>query len=101
MKIQEFRISLRYLYDHKCPCCGENLERRPRRLWQKAVSFALPLRHYKCSDCNRRFFAFSPRWKRMHLVEKFLRSLATAVILLLFLFASLVMLWEIMVRILA
>ena len=98
LKIQEYRIYLRQLDDHKCPRCQEHLERRPRRLWQKAVSFALPLRHYKCSGCNRRFFAFSPRWNRMPVVEKFLRSLATVVVLLAVLFGSLGLLLTILLR---
>lgn len=82
MKIQEYRIYLRYLDDHKCPDCGEKLERRPRRLWQKLVSFALPLRHYKCSGCYQSFFAFSPLWKQTPVAEKIIRLLATAVVLL-------------------
>lgn len=83
MKVQGFRIYLRRLDDHKCPRCGERLERRPRRLWQKALSFALPLRHYKCGNgCERRFFAFSPRWNRMSIIERSLRVLATAVVIL-------------------
>ncbi|MBC7350115.1 MAG: hypothetical protein H5U05_09105 [Candidatus Aminicenantes bacterium] len=98
MKIQNFRIYLRQLADHQCPRCGDRLNRRPRLLWQKAVSFALPLRHYKCSGCSGRFFAFSPRWNRMNVVEKFLRAVATVVVLLVALFASLIIVWEIMVR---
>ncbi|RFT14796.1 MAG: hypothetical protein OP8BY_2373 [Candidatus Saccharicenans subterraneus] len=101
MKIQNFHLHLRRLDEHKCPRCGEQLERRPRRLWQKAVSFALPLRHYRCDGCNRRFFAFSPRWNRMHIAEKFVRSLATVAVLLIVLFASLILLWEIMIRLMA
>ena len=101
MNIQGFHIHLRRLDDHRCPSCGEHLDRRPRRLWQKAVSFALPLRHYRCNGCNRRFFAFSPRWNRMNIVEKFVRSLATVAILLTALFASLIILWEIMLRVMA
>ena len=101
MNIQGFRIHLRQLDDHRCPRCGEQLDRRPRRLWQKAVSFALPLRHYRCSGCNRRFFAFSQRWNRMNILEKFVRSLATVAILLIVLFASLIILWEIMLRVIA
>lgn len=101
MKIQGFLVYLRRLDGHKCPLCGEQLARRPRRLWQKALSFALPLRHYRCDGCNRRFFALSPRWNRMHVVEKFLRSLATVAVLLLFLFASVIIIWEIMINIIA
>ena len=82
MIIQEYRIHLRYLDDHKCPGCAEKLERRPRCLWQKAVSFALPLRHYKCSACYQRFFAFSPAWNQMPFLEKGLRLLVTVVVLL-------------------
>ncbi len=83
MKIQGFRIYLRRLDDQKCPLCGERLERRPRRLWQKAVSFALPLRHYKCENgCERRFFAFSSCWNRMSIIERSLRLLATVAIII-------------------
>ncbi|MGB9906129.1 MAG: hypothetical protein ACPLRR_01935 [Candidatus Saccharicenans sp.] len=98
MKIQSFRIYLHRLDDNQCPRCGDHLDRRPRLLWQKAVSFALPLRHYKCSGCNRRFFAFSPRWNRMNIVEKFLRVVATVVVLLVALLASMIIIWEIMSR---
>lgn len=98
MKIQKFHVYLRPLHGNACPLCGEHLERRPRLLWQKALSFALPLRHYKCSECNRRFFAFSSRWNRMHIVEKIIRVAATVAGLLIALFASLIIIWEIMVR---
>lgn len=101
MKIQEYGIYLRQLDDYKCPRCGDHLERRPRRLWQKAVSFAVPLRHYKCSGCNRRFFALSPRWNRMPIVEKAARFIATVAVLLAALLASIVVLWQIMIRIMA
>lgn len=99
MKFQGFHIHLRRLDDHRCPRCGDRLERRPRRLWQKAVSFAVPLRHYKCQGCNRRFFAFSLRWNRMHIVEKAVRFIATVAVLLVALLASLIVLWQIMIRI--
>jgi DNA-directed RNA polymerase subunit RPC12/RpoP len=82
MKIQGFRIYLHPLVDHKCPECGEKVERRPRRLWQKLLSIALPLRHYKCTVCYHHFFAFSPSWKQTSSFEKILRLLATATILL-------------------
>ncbi|MDI6846491.1 MAG: hypothetical protein QME28_10205 [Candidatus Saccharicenans sp.] len=82
MKIKGVRIYLRQLGDHKCPCCGEHLERLPRRLWQKALSFALPLRHYDCDGCERRFFAFSPCWNKMSIIEKSLRVLATVAVIL-------------------
>ncbi|MDI6698952.1 MAG: hypothetical protein QME85_08455 [Candidatus Saccharicenans sp.] len=82
MKIKGIRIYPRQLGDHECPHCGQRLERRPRRLWQKAVSFVLPLRHYECDGCSRRFFAFSPRWNSMSIIEKSLRVLATAAVIL-------------------
>jgi len=101
MKIQEYRIYLRYLDDHKCPDCGDKLERRPRRLWQKAVSFVLPLRHYKCSNCYHRFFAFSPKWRKMPVYEKALRIIATAVVLIAIIFISLRILVSLLVSIMA
>jgi DNA-directed RNA polymerase subunit RPC12/RpoP len=82
MKIQKYEIYLKPLDDHKCPDCGERVERRRRHLWQRAVSFALPLRNYQCTRCYRRFFAFSPLWKQMKPAEKILRVLATGVVLL-------------------
>ena len=80
MKIGEFEIYLKAVDDHKCPHCGDALGRRPRRLWQKAVSFAVPLRHYKCQGCYHRFFAMSPRWKQMKRGERWLRVAATGVV---------------------
>jgi len=82
MKIQKYEIYLRPLDDQKCPDCGEKVSRRRRTLWMKLFSFALPLRQYKCSGCYHRFFAFSPTWKQMNPVEKILRLLTTAVVLL-------------------
>ena len=76
-KIGEFEIYLKPLEDHKCPHCGEKLSRRSRRLWQKAVSFAVPLRHYKCGGCYHRFFALSPSWKQMKKGERWWRVAAT------------------------
>jgi hypothetical protein len=80
MKIGEFEIYLKAVEDHKCPLCGDGLDRRPRRLWQKAVSFAVPLRHYKCGACYQRFFALSPSWKQMNKGERWLRVAATGVV---------------------
>ncbi|MBC7361732.1 MAG: hypothetical protein H5U06_05545 [Candidatus Aminicenantes bacterium] len=101
MKIQEYRIYLRPLDDHKCPDCGEKVSRRPRTLWQKLFSFALPLRHYKCNGCYHRFFAFSPTWQKMPIPEKILRIFTTAVVLLAVIFISFKILFSVLASIMA
>lgn len=82
MKINNELIYLHQLDDHKCPRCSEPLDRLPRRLWQKMVSFALPFRHYQCSGCNRHFLALSPSWNGLPVVEKILRITVTILVFL-------------------
>jgi len=84
------RVYLRPLVNHECPDCGEKVERRPRKFWQRLLSIALPLRHYKCPACYERFFAFSPSWEHASSLEKTLRLLATAAIIL---FGTFFVLW--------
>ncbi|MDD8032050.1 MAG: hypothetical protein PHQ25_08690 [Acidobacteriota bacterium] len=82
MRINRCKIYLHPVYHHQCPLCREKLERKPRTLWQRAVSFALPLRHYECDGCGQILFAFSPYWTELPIFERVLRIAATAVILL-------------------
>ncbi|MGQ9802174.1 MAG: hypothetical protein ACUVRL_11005 [Candidatus Saccharicenans sp.] len=90
MKIQGYHIYLRQLQDHQCPRCEEYLNRYPLPGWQKLVSLILPLRHYKCSGCNRHFLAFSPRWNRLNILEKFMLVTATVLYLVAL---SLILFW--------
>lgn len=77
MKIGRDRIIIKALSGRDCPDCGEKLERIPRRLWQKSVSFALPFRHYRCTGCYHEFFALSSSWRKSPLYERVFRVLFT------------------------
>ena len=82
LKIGRDRVLLKPLKDHVCPDCGEKVERMRRRFWQKLVSFAVPFRHYRCTNCYHEFFALSPSWKKMPRTERVLRLLATGLVML-------------------